>query len=245
MIERGENWRLATSALKELLQDGVCPIATFYDIGCQYGKYFRRWLQSQAELHPDVVRVADQMLFPLPPFHVSMHQAACRMEHGLQNARFPGYIHPNGEPSEQFWATLGACARLKYMTLHHQKLYLESAAAYFNDRHDRSAAQGLLQRATKVQRLLASTKDQLKLLPAGQQTSEQVRSYPSTTLLAYSECHAGRARVRLDENLDPLDYGIVEYACLFRRTTAFLWDLASVVTLAKCRSALKSNVCPG
>ena len=74
MIQRGEHWRYATMLLQKLAEDRALPVAVNYDIGCEYQKQFFRWLRTQANtLHPNVIAAAQQLLFPLPPFHAQMH----------------------------------------------------------------------------------------------------------------------------------------------------------------------------
>ena len=152
MLKKGETWRAPTTLLKKLLTNGVCPASVLYDINCKFGKYFIKWLSKQLGLPESTVRAALQMQFPLPPFHVNMHQASCRAEYALSNPRFADWILPPGEPPEQIWSQLGPGHTVKYMTLHGGKLYLDRHICFLNCRADDGLAKLLVKQLHALQR---------------------------------------------------------------------------------------------
>lgn len=171
MLVRGENWRAAVLLLQKMLQEGSCPAIAFYDINCKWETEFLQWLLKQDSLAPDVVAAARQMMLPLPPFHAAMHIMSCREVCSVHNRRFAAWCSPCGEPAEQYWALLGACQRLKYMTKHYAKLFLDRMAVYLNKRHSASLARLLLQRVQKLSEAEATTAAQIELMRAEDATT--------------------------------------------------------------------------
>ena len=151
-LKKGETWRAPTTLVKKLLINGVCPAAVLFDINCVYGPYFLRWLAKQVGLPESTVEAALQMQFPLPPFHVNMHQASCRAKCALTNPQFADWILPPGEPPEQLWSQLGPGHTVKYMTLHGGKLYLDRHICFLNGRADTGLAKRLVAQLQKLQR---------------------------------------------------------------------------------------------
>ena len=162
MLTKGENWRQATLLIKEMLVAGVCPATILYDINCRFGTYFLKWLLRQRCLPASTVTAAKQIMFPLPPFHVNMHQASCRAEFGLTNPRFPAWIRPAGEPAEQMWAEIGQPHTVKYRTLHGGKLYLECNFAFLNHRADERLAKLLVKQLQALQHESANLKAEIQ-----------------------------------------------------------------------------------
>ena len=74
-----------------------------------------------------------RLLFPLPPWHHNMHNAACQF---LNSARdMPGAGRAAGEPPEQVWAYLGRFGKiLQYASLSRRATTLECAIAFWNER---------------------------------------------------------------------------------------------------------------
>lgn len=176
--------------IRHLAEQKVVPGGLGYDIACRVK--FEEWAELQGGLPDDVLAALKQIMLFVPPFHASMHKLECREVNSLACEAFPGWLKPMGEPPEQLWAVLGSCARLKYMTLHHQKLYLEAQLGFLNQRCDARLADELLHRIEGGLRLQASLRAENVLFSNGQLSAEsgarQVRSF-STYAHVYLQRH--------------------------------------------------------
>lgn len=87
----GERHAYATLFLKKILEQGIAPQFVWYDINCRWSISFKRWLLTQPY---DISKLADDIQFPLPPFHLYAH----RCLHFL-SFDFIGFAHLNELPA--------------------------------------------------------------------------------------------------------------------------------------------------
>lgn len=95
-----------TLLLRTLLQAGLLPIFFYYDINCRWSAHFRGWAAgagAEGALAMDLVEwIRTGMAYPVPPFHIHMHNASCQ---ALNNALMMlGAGCGVGEPPEQLWS---------------------------------------------------------------------------------------------------------------------------------------------
>jgi Kyakuja-Dileera-Zisupton transposase len=177
-MTKGENMRYLIMFLQIMLMAFVVPVGLFYDINCRFRPSWLKFLCTAHGLDPEVAAAAEQMHLPLPTFHAGMHNAACRQANSLQGCEeFPSFIHPNGEPAEQFWALLGAPARLKYTALHHQKAIVECTVTHHNRKLDARVSTTLVARAKKLASLCSIIEPELREASG---SAAQVRTFAAS-----------------------------------------------------------------
>ena len=165
-MNSGENWRYATMLVLLMLMANIVPLFFFYDINCRFAAYFLRWLASRSDLSPQAKAAAAAIYMALPPFHVYMHNAACRQEHGLQNERFPAYGRPSGESTEVYWSMMNRLARLKYATLLYMSVFVEGLIADINARKRAELATLIVDRIKELKQRIAARQEVLDRLGA-------------------------------------------------------------------------------
>lgn len=103
-----------------------------YDIGCRFGPRFLSWIRNggmQVLSSTQRQRLCN-MLFPLPPWHHNMHNAACQFMNSARD--MPGAGRAAGEPPEQVWAYLGRFGKiLQYASLSKRAATLECAISFW------------------------------------------------------------------------------------------------------------------
>lgn len=124
-MNSGENWCYATMAMTVVVENGVVPRSLEYDIVCQWGGHFLKYI-PKTEWPAAIKRLLSGMAFPVPPFHKHMHDAECRKQNTLENERFAVDLQGLGEPLEQLWASTGACKPWRYYTLEGYTIVAES-----------------------------------------------------------------------------------------------------------------------
>lgn len=128
-MNSGENWCYATTAMSIIVDRGVLPRALDYDIGCQWGHHFRKYIPKTL-WPPAIKRLLGGMAFPVPPFHKHMHEAECRAQNTLENERFAVDLQCLGEPLEQLWSSIGACKPWRYYSLEGYTIVAESTVLH-------------------------------------------------------------------------------------------------------------------
>ena len=166
-MNTGENWRYATMLMLLLLRAGIVPLFFFYDINCRYAAYFVRWLSEQEQLSAEVKAAALAIFMALPPFHMYMHNAACRLEHGMSNEKFPGWGRPCGESTELYWSGMNRLARLKYGTLLYMTVFVEGLIADINRRKDAGLSAFIVKRITDLQARIVARQADIDAIGAG------------------------------------------------------------------------------
>lgn len=165
-MNSGENWRYATMLVLLMLLANIVPLFFFYDINCRFAAYFLRWLANRSDLSPQAKAAAAAIYMALPPFHVYMHNAACREENGLQNERFPAYGRPCGEATELYWSMMNRLARLKYGTLLYMSVFVEGLIADINGRKRAQLGTFIVTRIKDLKQRIAARQEALDRLRA-------------------------------------------------------------------------------
>jgi Kyakuja-Dileera-Zisupton transposase len=121
-IPVGEKWAYAIVLLLVLLDQNTFVHTVWYDINCRWSPVFLAWAAYAACtgcIPSWLLQCINLSRFPLPPFHVNMHKAACQRVHGAHV--FTDVALGSGEPAEQFWAPLGKLkSTTRYMHHHHR-----------------------------------------------------------------------------------------------------------------------------
>jgi len=131
----GERWSYSTFAMQWLMKRGIFPLFWWYDINCRYRPHVQAW--AQAALDVKAVSwavafwVAAVMRYPVPPFHISAHNAHCQAVNGCRGMKDAGT--GAGEPTETIWSHFRHDGlRTQYMSHARRDLTLELRALSYN-----------------------------------------------------------------------------------------------------------------
>jgi hypothetical protein len=108
IMDLGERYAFAILLLKLIAKVQKCKVQyAWYDIGCRFGPYLKRWLAELAAegTEAEVLRCLLDTACPLPPFHELCHVLSCRASYSSRN--FVGAGTGVGDLCEGCWAWLG------------------------------------------------------------------------------------------------------------------------------------------
>lgn len=105
-----------------------------YDINCRWGPRFAQWVEAATtQLAPGMRARAQQLRFPLPPWHHFMHVPSCQRENSARSMLGAG--RGAGEPPEMAWAYIGAFGlTLQYCSLALRAETLERIFSHWNEK---------------------------------------------------------------------------------------------------------------
>lgn len=145
----GERWAYSTFTLDWLMKNGVLPLFWWYDINCRYRHHVQEW--AKAALAKDKLSwaaafwIGSVMRYPVPPFHISAHNANCQALNGCSGMEDAG--RGAGEPTETAWSFLRQWGHLTSLMSHAKRdLTLERMAMAYNASKESSLLRLLVRR---------------------------------------------------------------------------------------------------
>ena len=156
-LTSGERWAYGLFLLDALVRLRIKINTFLYDINCRWSKWAKAYLA--------MLGWEDKIEFPVPPFHINMHDGPCKARNKASRIKGLGMLR--GEPTEIFNSYFGRFSQsARYMSPVSRALLATVAAHQWNNRHILSFARNqcvALMRAFKTEARLQSRRSILRL----------------------------------------------------------------------------------
>lgn len=130
--DAGETWNYGTKLMELVIKAHGIPLTMWYDINCRFKQHAIDWAEAKWGGGVEAASLAKLTAYPLPPFHVSCHNATCQWHNSHMRMYMVGL--GAGEPPEIAWAHMRKAGHiLQYQSLSFRHVSIERIVARWNE----------------------------------------------------------------------------------------------------------------